>query len=454
MKTYEVVVIGAGDVGLGIVFKALSEGYKVALINRGPVGGTCVNVGCVPSKTLVYAADRIIEILEAGKLGIQADIRGIDFGAIMGWMRSAVTSGRTSLEKAIRTSENLDFYDEIGHFVEEYTLQVKEEKIRGDKIFIATGSRNFIPPIKGLETVGYLTNESVLDLTTRPESLLIIGGGFIAVEYAHFFSALGTKVAMIERNRSLIAGTEPEISALLQRKMGKRMEISTDTEVVEVRRVDGGCAVRMQNRETGEEREISAERIMVATGRRSNADWLMPERAGIEVEEKGFIRVDEYLRTNKENIWALGDAIGKAMFTHAGDKEAEIAWHNATHAEKIVMDFEMVPYAVFTQPQIASVGLTEEQARKTHEVLVGRASYSDTVMGTAMREDEGFAMAVVEKNTRRILGFHIIGPEAAILIQEVVNAVANNSTVESITGTMHIFPALSDLITETLSNLE
>ena len=159
-------------------------------------------------------------------------------------------------------------------------------------------------------------------------------------------------------------------------------------------------------------------------------------------------------KPTKNHIWALGDAIGRSMFTHAGDKEAELAWHNATHRKKIKMDFDSVPHAIYTNPQIASVGLTEEQARKNHEILVGRANYADIVMGEAMMEQEGLAKAVVEKGTGRILGFHILGPHAAMLIQEVVNAVINKNELKSITDSMHIFPALSNLIPEVLGNLE
>jgi dihydrolipoamide dehydrogenase len=192
---------------------------------------------------------------------------------------------------------------------------------------------------------------------------------------------------------------------------------------------------------------------MVATGRKSNADLLKIENAGIETEGAHFIKVDDCLQTNKKHIWAVGDAIGKAMFTHAGDKESEIAWHNARRRKKVKMDFQTVPHAVFSCPQIASVGLTEEQARKQYDVMVGRAKYSDTVMGEAMMETDGFAKAIVAKDTRRIIGFHIIGPHAAMLLQEVVNAVINRGDVESVTRCMHTFPALSGLIPETLKNL-
>ncbi len=454
MKSYDVVVTGAGDVGIGIVFKAVAAKLKVALIEKGNVGGTCVNVGCVPSKTLIYTADRIMEIRESSRFGIHAEITKIDFGSIMRRMKDAVGSGRSGIEEAIRDTRNLDFYNEEGHFIDEHTLKVGSKKITAKKIFIATGARIFVPPVSGLERSGYLTSDSVLELERCPQSMIIIGGGYISVEYGHFFSAMGSKVTIIERGSRLLAAEEPEISNLLKKEMVKRMEILTNTEVLKVMRLSGGYDVIVKDHDTGEERKISAGKIMIATGRISNADLVHVEKAGVKTDKRNFIVVNDYLETNRKHIWALGDAIGRQMFTHAGDKEAEIAWHNSTHKKKIRMDFGAVPHAVFTHPQIASVGLTEEQAKQKYKVLVGRAKYSDTVKGTAMMEEEGFAKAIVEKTTKRILGFHIIGPEASTLIQEVVNVVVNKSDMKYITDSMHIFPALPDLITETLGNLE
>jgi mycothione reductase len=454
MKTYDVIVIGAGDVGLGIAFKAASAGLKVALIDKGNIGGTCVNYGCVPTKTLIYTADRIAEILEATKLDIRAQITDIDFRAAMERMRNAVTSGRSSIKKTIEETENLDFINTEVHFINERTFEAGDEKIEGKKIFIASGASPSIPPIKGLDTISYLTNETVLELKKRPESMIIIGGGYVGLEYAHFFSTLGTKVTMVHRHSNFLPSEEPEISELLKKEIGKRIQLHMNVETSAVRHTRRGYAVLVKDTHTGEGKEITAETLLVAAGRKSNASLLRVENAGIETDKANFIKVDEYLQTNKDRIWAVGDSNGRAMFTHAGDKEAELAWHNATNQEKIKMDYESVPHAVFTYPQIASVGLTEERGRKSHEILVGRAMYSDTVMGEAMVEREGFAKAIVEKGTQRILGFHIIGPHAAILIQEAVNAVTNIGNVKSITGCMHIFPALSGLITETLANLQ
>jgi mycothione reductase len=449
MKEYDVIVIGSG-VGLGVVFNALSEGLKVALIDKGNLGGTCLNVGCVPSKMLTATADRIAEIRDASKFGIRAEIRGIDFDAIMDRMRGTIREGRNSLRQAIEESENLDYYNSEARFAGDHVLEMESGRIKGEKNFIAAGTRPLIPPLKGLDKAPYLTNETVLDIGRKPDSIVIIGGGYVAAEYGHFFASLGTRVTIIQRIERLVPFEDPEISALLAQDLKTRMGIYTGAEAVEVLNRPGGCAVVMRDRKTGAENEITAQTAMVATGRRSNADSLSVEKTGVATTAAGFISVDDYLLTSRENIWAFGDILGRQMFTHAGDKEAEIAWHNATHEEKIRMDFALIPHAVFTYPQIASVGMTEEEARKDYDILVGRAKYSDTVKGEAIIEKEGFAKAVVEKSSGKILGFHIIGPEASILIQEVVNAMANGQDVKSITGSMHIFSALSEVISETL----
>jgi mycothione reductase len=451
MKSYDVIVIGAG-VGLNVTFKAVSSGLRVALIDKGNLGGTCLNLGCVPSKMLIFPADRIVEIREAEKLGIHAKITSIDFSALMGRMKKTIRLGRKYLADAIKNSKNLDFYNEQAYFVDEYTLKIKNHTVRGKKIFISSGSRPSIPPIKGLENVDYLTNESILDVKKAPKSIIVVGGGYIASEYAHFFDAVGAKVTVLEMGERLIASEEPEISHLLKKELSRRMEILTNASALEVKKNKYDCTVlvKVKNKST---KEIMAEKIMIATGRKSNADFLRVEKSGIETDSSNYIKVNDYLETNKRNIWAFGDATGKQMFTHAGDKEAEIAWHNATSGKKIRMDFLSIPYAIFTHPQVASVGLTEAEARKDHEILVGRAKYSDIVAGDTMVEKDGFAKAIVEKKMGKILGFHVVGPYASHIIQEVVNAMANKNTVDYITNSIHTFPSLSELIPQALDNL-
>jgi mycothione reductase len=418
------------------------------------LGGTCLNLGCIPSKTLIYAADRIVEIQEAKKLGIEAEIKKIDFSAIMERMRKNRAEEQKETREEISRSANLDLYEGECHFIRDYTLEVNGEKIRGKKIFIASGSRPLIPPIKGLDTVDYLTNESVLELKERPDSLIIIGGGYIAVEYGHFFAAVGTKVTILEMADRLVLSEEPEMSELLKKELSKRMAVHVNTQVQAVEKAKSGVTVITKNGNTGEPVEFNAQKIMIAVGRRPNADILKVENSGIETDQRGFIKVNDLLATTKKNIFAFGDVIGRYMFTHMANREATVAGHNALHRTRLKMDYSAVPHAVYSHPQIAAVGLTEANARKEHEVVIARSKYSDVAKGEAMMENDGFAKVIIEKSTGNILGFHIIGPYAPELIQEVVNAMASHGQVDEISTGIHIHPALSELIQATLDNIE
>ena len=455
MKNYDMIVIGSGA-GASVVENALAHDLSVALVDKGPLGGTCLNLGCIPSKMLVYPADRIVEIKQAEKFGIQAEIKDIDFNAIMERMRIKVRDGEMHVRQAIRLSEDLDFYEGEGHFIGDSALEVRGKKIRGDKIVIAAGARPYIPQGIGLENVGYLTNESVLGLTVRPRSMIILGGGYIAAEYGHFFSAMGTKVMVLQRNVRLLPGEEPKVSELLATEMRKRMDILTNTEVVQVRAGGEGCLVTAKEAPSGKAKEFSAESLLVVAGRQSNSDLLAVDKTGVETGKKGFIKVDEYLRTNKDNIWAFGDIIGKQMFRHVANREALIAFNNAVHEGKQKMDYSAVPHAIFTYSEIASVGLREEDARAQYgaeALLVGSAAYSDVAMGDAMMETAGFAKAILDRKKGNILGFHIIGPHASILVQEVINAMASGGDIRMLARGIHIHPALPEVVPAVFNNL-
>lgn len=453
MKRYDVIVIGSGC-GAIISDEAVYQGLKVALVDKGPLGGTCLNVGCIPSKMLIYPADRIVEIQEANKLGIDAVIKMIDFHSIMERMRRSRKADREQIREGIKQQQNLDYYEGEGHFISDYTLEVNGGTIKGEKIFITSGSRPLIPPIKGLDDVGYLTNETILELNGKPDSLIIIGGGYIAVEFGHFFAAMGTRVAILEMADRLILSEEPEISKLLQKELSKRMEIHTNTQAEEVRKDKDGVAVIIKDANDAKHKKFVAQKVMVAVGRRSNSDILKVANTGVETDRRGFIKVDDYLETSKKNIFAVGDANGEQMFRHMANREALLVAQNVFYGGKIRIDYSAVPHAIYSHPQIASVGLTEEDARKQHDIIIGRARYSDIAKGEAMLEKEGYAKVIVEKGTDRILGFHIIGPYAPELIQEVVNAMTSGGHIEEINDSIHIHPALSELIPNTLNSLE
>ncbi len=466
MREFDVVVIGAG-VGTGLAFRAAEAGMRTALVEEGEPGGTCMNYGCNPSKLLIAGADAVMEVEEDARLGVLARVGKVDADFLFARMRSVRLDQRGMLAASIAGQSNLTLLRGEARFVAPSTLMIGEEEVKGKTIFLVTGSRARDPNIPGLAQTGFLDHVSVLDLPSLPRSLVIVGGGYISCEYAHFFAAMGTAVTILQRNPRLLPGEEPEVSELLARRMGGRTTLHLGVEVlgaappgphkkgtiISFRALsDGGDGGQAR----GKEQTVVAERVLVAAGRVPNSDRLDPARGGVELDGKGWIRVDPHLRTSRPGVWALGDVVGRGMFTHAGDKMAEIAWANAFGApgEMKKMDFDLVPHAVFTWPQVASVGLTEDMARRRGgKVLLGKASYQDTAMGRAMGEKDGFAKAVVDGETRRILGFTIAGPHAPVLIQEVVNAMAAGGTVESITGAMHIYPALAELVPEALSRL-
>jgi dihydrolipoamide dehydrogenase len=453
MESFDVIVVGSGSGNL-LVEGFIRRGMKVALIEKDELGGLCLNRGCIPSKMVIYPADIVNTIKQAKTLGIHAEITEIDFEEIMERMRESIRKSRLPMEQSINRIRNLTFYDDIGVFVDDYTLQVKGDLIKGEKIFLVSGTRPSIPPVKGLEKVDYLTNRNVWDLTKKPASLIIVGGGFIAVEMGHFFSSMGTKVQIISRSPRLIKETEPEISQTLLTSMKKRMNVSTGTEVQEVEEINGKIRVIAKNR-GGETSIYESEKILLATGRKGNADILKVEKTGVKADSRGFIKVNEHYETTKPGIWAFGDAIGKAMFKHVANKEAQLVWQALTHENKEKMDYEKVPYAVYGWPQLASVGLTQEEAeKKGYDILVGVYNYGDTAKGDAMGEEDGFLKVIVEEKSLRILGAHIIGPYAPILIQEIINAMyTDKGDIYPIYDALYIHPALPEVVQRAFYNL-
>jgi dihydrolipoamide dehydrogenase len=328
MKEYDVIVIGSGC-GMNIIEEALAHDLSVALVDKGPIGGTCANLGCIPSKMLIFAADRITEIQEAGKLGIETQIKNIDFNFIMERMRKSVRENREHMRRGITETKNLGFYEGEGYFVSDYTIEVNGEKIKSNKIFIASGSRPLIPPIKGLHDVDFLTNETVLQLKERPESIIIVGGGYVAVEYGHFLAAMGTKVTILEMADRLVLAEEPEIAEVLNNELGRRMNVYTNVRAEDVQGNELGVNVTTTDAKSGAKKDFKAQRILMAVGRRSNADLLRVRNTGVEVDKRGFVMVNEYLETSKKNIFAVGDINGKQMFTHVANAEASVAADNA-----------------------------------------------------------------------------------------------------------------------------
>ena len=447
------IVVGSGA-GMNIASRVEAAGLRVAVMDGGPLGGTCLNRGCIPSKVMLYPADVIRMTEEAAAIGVHTKIEKIDFALIRQRTWETVLDGRHEMEHGVGQSERVEFFNLYGAFVDNYTMKVGDELVTAEKIVIASGARPFIPPVEGLEKVGYLTSATVFDLKEPPESLVIVGGGYIAAEFAHFFSAIGTKVTVVGRNPRLLPSEEPEISELFKQAVAGYYQVFTDHEVIRAEARDGLKTVVAMNRSDGMQYEFSGQEILVAVGRRSNSDILKPENTGVETDDRGWIKVDRFLSTTKKGIWALGDATGNNMFRHTANYESEVVWGNAFTERHHPVDEHAVPHAVFSHPQIASVGMTEAQAKEKHEILVGVKKYFDTAKGYAMREEDGFAKVIVERQTRRILGAHIIGPHAAILVQQLVYLMnTENQDYMPLARAQTIHPALSEVVVGAFGNL-
>ena len=459
MDKFDLIVIGTGA-GTHVASQARHEGLQVALVDQGPTGGTCLNNGCIPSKMLIYPADVIRTIQDAKAVGVHAGINDIDFQTIMDRMHAVVDKARSNLEEALKSSENLTYYQDKAEFIDDYVLKVGDKTITAPKIVIATGARTLVPPIPGLLETGFLDNVSLLRLQALPQSLIIIGAGYIGCEFGHFFSAMGTHVTIIGRPPLILKGEDPEEASLVQKVLSRYMQVITDHEVVSVERKGDKKVVSAKNMADGKIHQYEADEILLAAGRRSNSDLLHPEKSGVETDSKGWILVNEFLETSKKGIWAIGDAIGKYMFRHTANYESEVLSHNLLRSkdkeDREAADYHAVPYAVFTHPQVAGVGMKEADALAAgRKVLIGRAKYTDVAKGMAMAEEHGLAKVILEEETGRILGATVVGPMAAELVQQVVYLMNTEyQDLMPVIKSQVIHPTINEVLVRAFSELE
>lgn len=454
MKEYGLIVIGSGA-GMNVVDTALGLGHKVAIVEEGPIGGTCLNRGCIPSKVLIHAADVIREAEEAARIGVGLRVEKVDYPLLKKRMWDIVLSGRHEMEDGIKKTPGLDLYPLIGSFVSDYTMQVGSETIKAARIVIASGARAQIPPIPGLDKVKYHTYRTVFDIEEKPESMVILGGGYIGCEFAHFFSAIGTRVTLIGRNPVLLPHEEPETSVLVKNRLSRHVDIHTGTDIKQVDGRDGHVTVTFKDPSEKDERAVEAQHLLVAVGVRSNSDWLKPEKTGVNADEKGWILANQFLETSKQNIYALGDALGRNMYRHTANYEASIVRNNLFGQQKVSVDLHAVPHAVFTNPQVGQVGMTEEEAKAQRKVMVGVSRFNDTAMGFAYGDEEAFVKVIVEYPTRKILGATVVGPQASTLIQQIVNMMSSDSqTYAPLARAQVIHPTLSEAIASAFGRLQ
>ncbi len=452
LKEYDLIAIGTGS-AMNIVELMLREKphLKVAVIDKDEPGGICLTRGCIPSKLLLYPAELLREIERARDFGIDAEVKTVDFGMVMQRMRNLIQSDIDSIRNGLSSSKSIDYYPYAAEFIAPYTLRVGQDAIKSGTILLCTGSKPMIPSIKGLEEVGYLTSDTILKIGELPASVAIIGGGYIAAEYGHFLSAMGSKVTVVGKSPRFLPEEEPEISLVAKWDLGKHVTIITNHEVVEASRsTTGQKRLIAIDRESKKSAEIIADEILVAAGRGPNTDILHPEKGGIRIDENGWIVVDEYLETSQKNVWAFGDAKGRYPFKHVANYESLVVYYNAVRKARVKVDYHAIPHAVFTYPEIAAVGLKENEAITRYEeknVLIGLQRYQDVAKGEAMGVRNYFVKVILEQATMKILGAHIVGPQASLLIQEIVNLMYTpEQSAQPIFSGMHIHPALSEVV--------
>ena len=450
MKKFDIIVIGAGS-GLIISSAAADKGLKVAIVEKGPMGGTCLNRGCIPSKMLIHSAFVAETIKNAKTFGINPKGYTINFKKIIERAKIVDKDAR-DIEKGIRADKNTTLYKTEGKFIGNKTLKVGKETIKANKIVIAAGTRPFIPPIEGLKNVDYITSKEALRLKKLPKSMAIVGGGYIAAELAHFYGQLGTKITIIQRNPNLIPNEDEEIKKKFTEIFRKKYNIFTEHTAVKVSKKGKNFVVEAEK--NGKRKKIISEQLLVATGRAPNTDILDVKKTGVKINKRGYVKVNKYMETNIKGIWALGDIAGIYLFKHSANLEANYVYNNIFH-KKAKVNYHAMPHAIFSSPQIAGVGFTEQQLKeKNIPYAIGKYLYIRTGMGIALEDKEGFVKIYADKKTRKILGCHIIGTNASALIHEVIVAMkSGKGTIDNIKNAVHVHPALPEVVQRAVNSI-
>lgn len=454
---YDLIIIGTGS-GNSIPGPEFDD-QSIAIVEEGTFGGTCLNVGCIPTKMHVYAADVALETTQSGRLGLDAQVNAVDWRGIgtriFDERIDLIAAGGEEYRRGPETP-NIDVYDQHAVFVGERTLRTgqgaEQRIISGDQVVIAAGSRPFIPEAIVASGVHFHTNDDIMRLPELPKSLVIVGGGFIAMEFAHVFDALGTHVTVVSRS-PLLRNLDTDLHDRFNTLAADRFEVLCDRTVIGADESDDGVSVRLDDGAT-----VTGDVLLVATGRVPNGDRLDLASGGIEMTAQDGVQVDEYGRSpSAYGVWALGDVSSPYMLKHVANAEMRAVRHNLLHPDALQsMPHEHVPSAIFTHPQIATVGLTEEQARaQGYDVTVKVQNYGDVAYGWAMEDTTGICKLVADRASGKLLGAHYLGPQAATLIHQMITVLAFDLDVREVATKQYwIHPALPEVTENALLGLD
>lgn len=455
-EQYDLIIIGSGS-GNSIIGPEM-DGWRIAMVERGVFGGTCLNRGCIPTKMLVYPADLALQARHGEALGVHTSFDGADWNAMVHRIFGRIDPIAEGGRQYRHSLPNVDVYEGSAHFVGDRELEVLGTRIRGEQVVIAAGARSFIPDVPGLADVPFHTSDSIMRIAHRPEHLVIIGGGFIAAEFAHVFEAFGSKVTIINRSHHLLRAEDHDISQRFTELAADRFDLALGAHIQRVRRTDTGVAVELDC--DGGPRTIEGDVLLVAAGRIANGDQLRVQAAGIEMDEFGSVPVDAYGRTTAAGVWALGDVNGRHQLKHMANGEAKVVRHNLSHPHDLrEYDSRPAPHAVFSNPQIGAVGLTEAQAQQRFQqtgepYCTITQQYAWAAYGWAMEDTTSFCKLIGDPRTRMVIGAHVIGPQASMLVQLLVQGMhLGNTADEMAVGQVWIHPALSEVVEQALLSL-
>jgi pyruvate/2-oxoglutarate dehydrogenase complex dihydrolipoamide dehydrogenase (E3) component len=454
-KTFDAIILGAGQAGPPLAGRLTAAGMTVALVERKLFGGTCVNTGCMPTKTLVASAYAAHVARRAREYGVVLEGSvAVDMHAIKARKEAVVMKSRNGVSSWLKGMDKCTVYEGQARFVSHRSVEVNGEVLEADRIFVNVGGRAIIPELPGVDRIATLTNTSILELDVLPEHLVVIGGSYIGLEFAQIYRRFGSKVTVVEKGSRLIAREDVDVSAAVKGILeAEGITVRLDAECIQFEprgeEVDVGTSC------TSGEPTIRGSHVLLAVGRRPNTDDLGLDRAGVTMDKHGYIVVDDQLRTNVAGIWALGDCNGRGAFTHTSYNDFEVAAANILDNDPRRVSDRIVTYALYIDPPLGRAGLTEAQARAAgHDVRIGKRPMTRVGRAVEKGETQGFMKVVVDAKTDAILGASILGVGGDEAIHGILDVMSAKGTAKLLQRTVHIHPTVSELIPTMLGELK
>jgi pyruvate/2-oxoglutarate dehydrogenase complex dihydrolipoamide dehydrogenase (E3) component len=441
---YNALIIGSGQAGTPLAVALADRGWAVALVERSSVGGTCVNTGCTPTKTMVHRAQVAHYARNAQRWGVLARDVSVDLAKIVAQKNQLVQGVRDGLLKNMNDRPNLHVFHGRAQFTGPNQVRVGDQVLDSERIFINTGARPAIPAISGLNAVPYFTNENMMDLTVLPDHLIVLGGGYIGLEFGQMFCRFGSRVTVIQTRSQIVPREDPEIAAELQRALAAEgIRFMCNARTTQVEEKDGTISLTVEQGDT--KTVVSGSHFLLAAGRRPNTEELNLDKAGIAVSRDGAIRVNNKLETNVPGVWALGDVKGGPAFTHISYNDFQIVYANLIEGAALTTDKRIVPYCIFTDPQLGGVGLTEKEARANgYKVKIGEVPMSRVARARERDETAGLMKIVVDATNDRILGATILSTEGGEIVHVIYTLMLAGAPYTLLKGAVYIHPTLAE----------